>query len=74
MIIQFCLELDKFCYVGIRNCIGIKNESLEILQKAAEYYLKNTEATKQGQGIDTKTCQKNLKARLRSFKEKDISN
>ena len=43
-------------------------------EKAAEYYLQNKEAIKKSQRIDTKTCQKKKKARLKSTKEKDISN
>ena len=43
-------------------------------EKAAEYYLQNKEAIKKSQKIDTKTCQKKKKTRLRSTKEKDISN
>ena len=55
----------------------------EILQKAkeryskekpAEYYLQNKEAIKKSQRIDTKTCQKKTKTRLKSTKEKDTSN
>ena len=37
-------------------------------EKTAEYYLENKEA------IDTKTCQKKKKTRLKSIKEKDMSN
>ena len=43
-------------------------------KKAAEYYLKNKEAIKKSQRINTKTCQKKKKIRLKSIKEKDISN
>ena len=43
-------------------------------EKAAEYYLKNEEAIKKSQRIDTKTCQRKKKIRLKSIKEKDISN
>ena len=43
-------------------------------EKAAEYYLENKQAIKKGQEIDTKTCQKKKKTRLKSTKEKDISN
>ena len=43
-------------------------------EKAAEYFLKNKEAIKKSQRIDTKTCQKKKKIRLKSIKEKDISN
>ena len=43
-------------------------------EKAAEYYLENKQAIKKGQEIDTKTYQKKKKARLKSTKEKDISN
>ena len=55
----------------------------EILQKAkeryskektVEYYLQNKEAKKKSQRIDTKTCQKEKKTRLKSTKEEDISN
>ena len=37
-------------------------------EKAAEYYLENKGAKKKGQKIDTKTCQKKKKARLKSTK------
>ena len=43
-------------------------------EKAAEYYLQNKEVIKKGQRIDTKTCQKKKKTRLKSTKEKGISN
>ena len=43
-------------------------------EKAAEYYLQNKEAIKKSQRIDTKTCQKKKKARLKSIKVKDTSN
>ena len=43
-------------------------------EKAAEYYLDNKQAIKKSQEIDTKTCQKKKKTRLKSTKEKDISN
>ena len=43
-------------------------------EKAAEYYAQNKEAIKKSQKIDTKTCQKKKKTRLKSTKEKDISN
>ena len=55
----------------------------EILQKAKEeyskekvavYYSQNKEAIKKSQKIDTKTCQKKKKTRLKSTKEEDISN
>ena len=55
----------------------------EILQKAkeryseeeaAEYHLKNKDAIKKSQNLDTKTCLKKKKTRLKSIKEKDISN
>ena len=55
----------------------------EILQKAkeryskektVEYYLQNKEVKKKSQRIDTKTCQKEKKTRLKSTKEEDISN
>ena len=39
-------------------------------QKAAEYCLQNKEAIKESQRIDTKTCQKKRKTRLKSTKEK----
>ena len=44
------------------------------VEKAAEYYSQNKEALKESQKIDTKTCQKKKKIRLKSIKEKDISN
>ena len=43
-------------------------------EKAAEYYLQNKEAIKKSQRTDTNTCQKEKKTRLKSTKEKDISN
>ena len=43
-------------------------------EKSAQYYLKNKEAIKESQKIDTKTYQKKKKTRLRSTKEKDIKN
>ena len=55
----------------------------EILQKAkeryskektAEYYLQNKEAIKEKSKNQYKTCQKKKKTRLKSTKEKDISN
>ena len=42
-------------------------------EKAAEYYLENREAIK-SQKIDTKTCHKKNKTRLKSTKEKGIKN
>ena len=35
-------------------------------EKAAEYYLKNKEAIKEKSKIDTKTCQKKKKTRLKA--------
>ena len=55
----------------------------EILQKTKERYSKENVAwvlftkqrkEKKNQKIDTKTCQKKKKTRLKSTKEKDISN
>ena len=43
-------------------------------EKAAKYYLQNKEAKKKSQRIDTKTCQKKKKTRLKSTKETNISN
>ena len=43
-------------------------------EKAAEYYLKNKEATKKSQGSIIKTCHKKKKTRLKSTKEKGIKN
>ena len=43
-------------------------------EKAAAYYSQNKEAIKKSQKIDTKTCQKKKKTRLKNNKEKDISN
>ena len=40
----------------------------------ADYYLQNKEAIRGKPRIDTKTCQKKKKTRLKSTKEKDISN
>ena len=49
----------------------------EVLLKAKERYSKEKSAEyysqKKCQRIDTKTCQKKKKARLKSTKEKDIS-
>ena len=42
-------------------------------EKAAEYYLQNKKAIKEIQKIDPKTCQEKKKTRLKSIKEKDIS-
>ena len=39
-------------------------------EKAAEYYLQNKEVIKKGQRIDTKTCQKKKKTRLKSIKKR----
>ena len=41
-------------------------------EKAADYYLENR-SNKKSQRINTKTCQKKKKTRLKSTKEKDIS-
>ena len=55
----------------------------EVLQKAkeryskentAEYYLKNKKAIKEKSKNQYKNCQKKKKTRLKSIKEKDISN
>ena len=43
-------------------------------EKAAEYYLKNKEAIKENSKNRYKNCQKKKKTRLKSIKEKDISN
>ena len=43
-------------------------------EKAAEYYLRNKEAIKKVKESIKKTCQKKKKTRLKSIKEKDISN
>ena len=43
-------------------------------EKAAKYYLQNKEAIKESQESVIKTCHKKKKTRLRSMKEKDISN
>ena len=43
-------------------------------EKAADYYSQNKEAIKKSQRIDTKTCQKKKKIRLKSIKKKDINN
>ena len=42
--------------------------------KAAEYYLQNKEAIKEKSKNRYKTCQKKKKTRLKSTKEKNISN
>ena len=39
-------------------------------EKAADYYSQNKEAIKKSQRIDTKTCQKKKKIRLKSIKKK----
>ena len=43
-------------------------------EKAVEYYLENKEAIKKKSRDQYKTCQKKKKTRLKSTKEKDISN
>ena len=43
-------------------------------EKAAEHYLKIQRSNKKSQQIDTKTSRKKKKKRLKSSKEKDISN
>ena len=43
-------------------------------EKAAEYYAQNKEAIKKSQKIDTKTCHKKKKTKLKSIKRKDINN
>ena len=43
-------------------------------EKAAKYYLQNKEVIKESQESVIKTCHKKKKTRLRSMKEKDISN
>ena len=43
-------------------------------EKSAEYYLKNKEAIKKIQKIDKKNLSKEEKTRLKSTKEKEISN
>ena len=43
-------------------------------EKAAEYYLQNKEAIKEKSKNRYKTCQKKKKTRLKSTKEKNISN
>ena len=43
-------------------------------EKAAEYHLEDKKSNKKRQRIDKKTCQKKKKTRLKSTKEKDISN
>ena len=43
-------------------------------EKPAESYLKNKEAIKEKSKIETKSCQKKKKTRLKSIKRKDISN
>ena len=43
-------------------------------EKGSQYYLENKEAIKKKSRINTKTCYKNKKTRLKSIKEKDISN
>ena len=42
--------------------------------KAAEYYLENKEAIIEKSNINTKTCQMKKNTRLKSTKEKDMSN
>ena len=42
--------------------------------KPAEYYSQNKEAMKKSQGIDKRTFQKKKNKRLKSIKEKYISN
>ena len=43
-------------------------------EKSAEYYLKNKEAIKKIRKIDKKNLSKEEKTRLKSTKEKEISN
>ena len=43
-------------------------------EKAAVYYFENKEAIKKDQWINTETCHKKKKTRLKSTKRKDISN
>ena len=51
-----------------RNLVKAKGRYSK--EKATEYYLENKDA----KGIDIKTCQKKKKTRLKSTKDKDISN
>ena len=43
-------------------------------EKASAYYLKNKEAIKESQAINTKTCQKKKKTKLKSIKKTDAGN
>ena len=88
ILLHWCYELtgkdifNDFANQGIKMSYYQFNRQ-EILQKAkeryskekaAEYYLQNKRAIKKSQEIDTKTCQRKKKTRLKSTKEKDISN
>ena len=57
-----------------RKEILLKAKERYSKEKAAEYYLKNKEAIKEKSKIDTKTYHKKKKTRLKSNKQKDISN
>ena len=43
-------------------------------EKSAEYYLKKQRSNKKSKNIDTETWPNKKKTRLKSIKEKDISN
>ena len=57
-----------------RNEILQKEKERYSKEKDAEYYVENKKAIKEKSKIDTKTCQRYKKIRLKSFKETDISN
>ena len=56
-----------------RKEILLKAKERYCKEKAAEFYSQNKEAINEKIKIDTKTCQKKKKARLKSIKDGDIS-
>ena len=56
-----------------RKEILLKAKERYSKEKAAEFYSQNKEAINEKIKIDTKTCQKKKKARLKSIKDGDIS-
>ena len=62
------------CYWFNRQEILQKAKEKYSKEKAAEYYAQNKEAIKKSQESVIKTCHKKKKTRLKSTKEKDISN
>ena len=64
--------MSYYCFT--RNEILQKTKERYSKEKAAKYYLQNKEAIKKSKRNDTKTCHQKKKTRLKSTKEKDISN